>query len=460
MKAIHWFRRDLRLSDNTALSAATKVYGGEIIPVFILSSWKSTHPWTGPCRQAFLCDCLRALAEDLAEIGSQLIIRQGAAVEELERLLEETGAGAIYLNRDPDPFGRATEAKLQAMGKRRGIEIYSCKDIAIHERDEILTRSGDNYRVFTPYSRAWRKAPKPAIQGKIQHLSAPKGIPSLPLPSPSTWDLPSPTNQFKAGERAAAERFTAFLSGPINRYAQCRDYPAANGTSRLSADLRFGTISIREIYRKCIQTSESATMEERRSIEAFINELIWREFYMQILWRWPEVLNREFHPQFRGKWMNLEEHKERFSRWCHGQTGFPLVDAAMRQLNATGFIINRLRMVTAMFLTKDLHLNWRVGERFFMQHLIDGDIAANNGGWQWSAGCGADACPYVRIQNPWAQSARFDPDGSYIYQWIPELESVPARQLHTPPRKGIPLTKSYPLPMLDHAKERLVALGV
>ena len=193
----------------------------------------------------------------------------------------------------------------------------------------------------------------------------------------------------------------------------------------------------------------------------FLNELIWREFYMQILWKWPEVLEVEFNPKFRRMtWRGLNEsgQSERFSRWCNGESGFPIVDAAMRQLNATGFMHNRLRMIVAMFLTKDLHLDWRLGERYFMHQLVDGDIAANNGGWQWSAGSGADAAPYFRIQNPWTQTARFDPDGEFIHEWVPELRGVSPAKFHAPPSSELPLAKRYPLPMLDHAKERLEAL--
>jgi deoxyribodipyrimidine photo-lyase len=461
MIALHWFRRDLRLTDNSALSAAVKAHPGRIVPVYILSSWKSSHRWTGPARQSFLCDCLKSLAEDLTEIGGRLIVRQGCAVEELERLVEETHAEAIYFNRDPDPFGRAMEVRVETMAKRRGVTIHSFKDVAIHERDEILTNAGEHYRVFTPYSRAWLKAPKPEVKAKIGQITTPKALQSLPLPSPATWDLSFPEHRFKAGERAANDRFHAFLSGPISFYAERRDFPAGNNNSRLSADLRFGTISVRQIHAQCLKATESASMQERQSIATFLNELIWREFYMQILWKWPEVLELEFNPKFRAmKWRQPAEkgQEERFERWCNGQTGFPIVDAAMRELNSTGYMHNRLRMIVAMFLTKDLHLDWRHGECYFMQRLVDGDIAANNGGWQWSAGSGADATPYFRIQNPWTQTSRFDPHGEFIHQWVPELGAVPAGKFLTPPPPGIPLAKGYPLPMLDHARERIAAL--
>ena len=461
MTALHWFRRDLRLGDNTALAAASKACPGKVVTVYVLSRWAEGHPWTGPARRGFQRDCLQSLAEEVSKAGGRLILRQGGAVEELERLLEETRAGAIYFNRDPDPAGRAVEAKVAEMAKRRGVEIRSFKDIAIHEREEILTGAGEHYRVFTPYSKAWRSAGKPAISAlKLRELM--DGMDGVDLPSVPLPDWPLSQAGHKAGERAAWERFNAFLAGPIFHYAERRDFPAGNNNSRLSADLRFGTISIRQIYAACRKVEEGASMEGRRSVATFVNELIWREFYMQILWKWPEVLDLEFNPKFRGMgWLQPEgKQKEGFGRWCRGETGFPIVDAAMRQLNVTGYMHNRLRMIVAMFLTKDLHLDWRHGEQYFMQRLIDGDIAANNGGWQWSAGCGADAAPYFRIQNPWTQTARFDPDGEFIKHWVPELREVPAGRFLTPPTPGIPLANGYPLPILDHARERLAALAM
>lgn len=250
-----------------------------------------------------------------------------------------------------------------------------------------------------------------------------------------------------------------------------RDIPAAGNTSRFSADLRFGTLSIRELVHQCrLAASEAETAAQRKSVQTFLNELIWREFYMAILWHWPDVLDTEFQLQFRSlPWRWPDQHptprhdsaispEKAFQRWCEGTTGFPIVDAGMRQLAATGFMHNRLRMIVAMFLTKDLHLDWRLGEQFFMQNLVDGDIAANNGGWQWSAGVGADAAPWFRIQNPWIQTSKFDPDGDYIRTWVPELRDVPAAALARPPLPGTRLIPSYPSPIVDHAKEREITL--
>jgi deoxyribodipyrimidine photo-lyase len=229
------------------------------------------------------------------------------------------------------------------------------------------------------------------------------------------------------------------------------------GTSRLSQDLRFGLISPRQIYSAAKRMEETLPPEGRKSVMKFLSEIIWREFYMQLLWHQPELLNQEFNTLWRGmEWPGLTgmDSSEVFQRWCEGKTGFPIVDAAMRELAATGWMHNRSRMITAMFLTKDLHLDWRLGESFFMQSLIDGEIASNNGGWQWSAGTGADAAPYFRIQNPWSQSKRYDPEGDYIRKWVPELAKVANASLLHPPSDNRPIAPGYPLPILDHSSER------
>lgn len=455
MPVIHWFRRDLRISDNSALAAA-RANCGAVVPTYVASRWRGSHRWTGPARQEFLCGCLRSLARNLEAVGGRLVIRRGRADDELEKLAVETRAEAIFFNRDPDPFGREMEVRVEKMARRLGLKIHSFKDTAIHERDEILNSTGGPYRVFTPYSRAWMQMEKPAPQPAVRGMSTPAGIKSLPLPELADWGLEKTLEIPETGERAARKRLADFLAGPLLAYSANRNIPFGRNTSLLSADLRHGTLSIREVYGKCIRLTKEADSERRKSIFTFINELVWREFYMQILWHFPDVLAHEFHPGLRKvKWRGAGRD---FQRWCAGETGFPIVDAGMRQLNATGFMHNRLRMITAMFLTKDLHIDWRHGERYFMQKLIDGEIASNNGGWQWSAGTGADAAPYFRIQNPWSQAARHDPQGSYIKQWVPELRDVdPARFMNAPEgRAGI--ARNYPTPMVDHAVERDAAL--
>lgn len=445
--AIHWFRRDLRLSDNTALNAALAAHE-EVIPVYILSSWRGTHHWTGPARQEFLCGCLASLSKNLEAKGGRLIIRQGPADQVLAALLLETGAEAIYCNRDPDPFGRAMEDKVA----RLGVPLRTFQDITLHERGQVLTGSGTPFRIFTPYARAWSKLPKPTPGRSVASISVRPGIATLPLPTLATWGLTSTARIPTPGEAAARKRLEAFLDGPILAYGDGRDLPAGDHTSRLGADLRHGTLSIREIHAKCLAVAAKAGAARRRGVEVFINELIWREFYQQVLWHWPGVLEAEFKEEYRSlPWV---QDGPALKRWCAGQTGFPIVDAGMRQLAATGFMHNRVRMIVAMFLTKDLRVDWREGESWFMRHLVDGEIASNNGGWQWSAGTGTDAAPYFRIQNPWSQTKRFDPEGEYVKRWVPELRDVPAAELAGPPAPGRAIARNYPAPMVDHAWER------
>jgi deoxyribodipyrimidine photo-lyase len=449
--ALHWFRRDLRLTDNTSLNAAL-AESEQVVPVYILSTWKKSHGWTGAPRQEFLCGSLASLARNLQDKGGRLIVRQGEADAVLEKLLRETGADSLHFNRDPDPFGWEMEKRVELMAQRLGVKVYAHADAAIHEREQLLSGAGTPFRIFTPYSRAWIKLPKPAPGRSVSRIATPPHIPSLELPTLAHWELKSDATILKPGEAAARDRLSRFLDGPIFSYQDRRDLPSQSATSRLSQDLRYGLLSIREVYARCEQAAAGASMESRRNLQVYISELIWREFYFQVLWHWPEVLEHEFQPKFRN--LAWSEPGTAFEAWCAGQTGFPIVDAGMRELLATGFMHNRVRMITAMFLVKDLHVSWKLGERWFMQRLVDGEIASNNGGWQWSAGTGTDAAPYFRIQNPWSQTVRFDPEGVYIKQWIPELRDVPAKKLAQPPTPGLRLARSYPLPLVDHAVER------
>jgi deoxyribodipyrimidine photo-lyase len=457
--AIHWFRRDLRVLDNSALHAASAA-ANQVLPVYICSDWKGSHLWTGPKRQAFLCRSLASLANNLETLGGRLVIRSGAAVEVLEQLIVESGADAVFFNRDPDPFGRAMELKVEAVAKRRGIACHGYHDVSLHAPGEVLTQDGRPYRVYTPYSRNWLALEKPVPLPKPGPLATPAGIPSLPLPDPGQWGLPDAVDGIlEAGERAALERLKAAAGGKIQNYGLKRDIPGAAGTSRLSQDLRFGLLSPRTVFAKAMKARAAATSAvERAGIDTFIKELAWREFYFAILWHFPHVLEHEFSADWRG--LAWQEPGESFEAWKEGRTGFPLVDAGIRELLASGFMHNRVRMIVAMFLTKDLHLDWRLGEQFFMRHLVDGEIASNNGGWQWSAGTGADAAPYFRIQNPWTQSKRHDPDGNYIRRWVPELAAVPAALLHEAPKNGRPLVPGYPLPCVDHSTERDRTLAI
>lgn len=453
--ALVWFRRDLRITDNTALAAAAD-HAASVVPAYVLSAWHGDHRWTGANRQKFLCGCLSSLAQNLTATGARLVVRKGRAVEELARLVEETRANAIFFNRDPDPFGRRSEDELAAFGEKAGIKIVGCKDATIHERDEVLTSAGEPFRVFTPYVRAWAKVGKAKAKGRIRVLRTPNGISSLPLPTLETWGLKPEAEVLEPGEKAARARMKWFLEHGLADYATGRDSLAGELTSRLSQDLRFGLLSIRELVEKCHERESELSASGKRSANKFMSELVWREFYISILWHFPEVLDMEFNPKFRG--MDWPGDLEHFDLWCAGETGFPIVDAAMRQLEQTGYMPNRARMIVAMCLTKDLLLDWRLGESYFMQKLTDGEISSNNGGWQWSAGTGADAAPYFRILNPWTQGARFDPDGEYVKKWVPELRNVPAKLLFEPPASSERLAAGYPAPIVDHARAREKAL--
>lgn len=455
---IHWFRRDLRIADNTSLLAAS-ASGRPVIPVYILSQWSGDHHWTGPNRQEFLCGCLSSLAKNLELHQGRLIIRRGNAIDELKRLVHETKAQAIYFNSDPDPFGKSVELALQNWCAEASIACHAHHDVSLHGPSEVLTQSEQPYRVYTPYSRNWLALPKPSPLGKPKNLGTPASVKSLPLPDISTWVLEKPNAQLlPAGERAARDRLQAAVAEKISLYGGTRDFPAVAGTSRISQDLRYGLLSIRTVFAKCLAAKSSANLAGQANIDIFIKELAWREFYFAILHHFPNVLDEEFNPDWRG--LPWDEPGELFERWKNGVTGFPIVDAGMRELKATGFMHNRVRMITAMFLTKDLHIDWKQGESWFMQHLLDGEIASNNGGWQWSAGTGADAAPYFRIQNPWSQTVKFDADGAYIKKWIPELAKThPARFIEAP-KDGRPIAPDYPLPCVDHKTERERTLAI
>ena len=455
---IHWFRRDLRIADNTALHHAS-LRGLPVVPVYILSDWKGNHNWTGPHRQHFLCGCLESLSRNLETLNGTLILREGDQISALEKLITETGATAVYYNRDPDPFGKKTEQKLAELCASLGVECFGHHDIALHNPEEIRTQSDNPYKVFTPYSKNWLSLEKPTPLPKPKSLDTPKGISSVALPSLKHWELDSPDSDLpEPGERAARERMKNAISNVIREYADLRDLPGEQATSRISQDLRHGTLSIRTLYQKVAEAHAEARGGPRKSIEIYIKELAWREFYFAILHHFPHVLDHEFNEDWKG--LAWEEPGENFEKWKEGRTGFPIVDAGMRQLLKTGFMHNRVRMITAMFLTKDLHIDWKLGESHFMQHLTDGEIASNNGGWQWSAGTGADAAPYFRIQNPWTQTERYDPKGVYIKRWVPELEEVDPKKFHSPPKNGEQLAEDYPLPCVDHKTERERTLSI
>jgi len=463
--AIWWVRRDLRLNDNEALRAALE-HSTDVVPVFVLDPTLLAASDISAKRVAFLFGGLRALDADLRARGSRLIVRRGDPAAELARLAAETGAEALYAEADPWPYGRQRDAAIAAQ-----LPLRLLSGLTAQPFDLILKADDAPYMVFTPFSRAWKALPLPTpaqFWAPPERLpAAPDGLPSLPIPDEPAL---SSTVPFPPGEAEALRRLRAFAGGataPILDYDNARNRMDLDGTSQLSPYLRFGMVAARRAAVAALHAmavADNATA--RKGAEIWLNELIWREFYMMVLYHHPDVLEHEFQANLRGiTWHNDEAE---FAAWCAGRTGYPVVDAAMRQLVTTGWVHNRARMIVASFLVKDLLVDWRWGERFFMQHLLDGDPAANNGGWQWTSGVGTDAAPYFRVFNPTLQGAKFDPNGAYIRRWVPELIDVPAKFIHEPWRmpqevqrgSGCIIGRDYPVPIVDHAlaRERVLAV--
>ncbi|MEJ2710540.1 MAG: deoxyribodipyrimidine photo-lyase [Anaerolineales bacterium] len=458
--AIWWIRRDLRLRDNQALKAALE-QAEQVMPVFILDARLLNSPFAGDKRVAFLMAGLRELDASLRAAGSRLILRRGKPERELERLVQENGAEAILAEADSSPFARRRDADVEAR-----LEVRWCGSPAIFPPGSVLKSNGEPYVTFTPFMRAWKQLPAASLPAESffpEMIKTPMNIESEALPeiSPGTAELP-----LKAGERAALERLAQFTQGeqaPIYRYDSLRNRVDLSGTSELSPYLRFGMLSARTAAgaaRKAIQ--EAPDENARLEAQTWLDELIWRDFFIHILYHFPQVRQQSFRKRAVA-WQNDERA---LAAWQQGESGYPLVDAAMRQLSQTGWMPNRARMVVASFLCKHLLVDWRAGERWFMQQLIDGDPAANNGGWQWSAGTGTDAAPYFRIFNPTTQAEKHDPQGTYIRQWLPELERVPNKYIHKPwemPQEiqresHCLIGEDYPAPIVDHAEARKRAL--
>jgi deoxyribodipyrimidine photo-lyase len=451
--AIWWIRRDLRLIDNQALIAALE-HSQTVIPLFIIDPKLVNSPFSSQERTAFLFDGLRALDISLQQIGSKLLIRSGDPHAVLLGLFDETGAEQIFAEADISPYAQSRDTKVTS-----NLALKLTSGLTVYPPEMVTKPDGSPYTVFTPFSRMWRSLPflpKPFPAPK--RLNPPPALQSQRIP-----DSPRSASQdiFPAGEAEAQRRLAAFTEGMITHYAEDRNRMDLDGTSRLSPYLRFGMLSARQAIWAAQQAKASTRdTQSARSTETWINELIWREFYATILYHFPYVRRMAFRAELRQ--IPWRDDPAEFSAWAEGRTGYPVVDAAMRQLNTTGWMHNRARMITASFLTKDLLINWQHGERYFMQHLLDGDPAANNGGWQWTAGTGTDAAPYFRIFNPILQGKKFDPQGTYVRRWVPELASVPAAYIHTPwemPEEvqqstNCVIGKDYSAPIVDHAQAR------
>jgi deoxyribodipyrimidine photo-lyase len=421
---IFWFRRDLRLQDNAGLYHALKD-GNPVLPIFIFDSNILDELEDKTDRRVeFIHLALQNIQKQLVKINSSLDVRYGTPLDIYTALLSEYSIEKVFTNHDYEPYAKERDSAVHKLLEKHGASFHTFKDQVLLEKEEVLKDDGKPYTVFTPYSRKWK-----AVLAEF-HLK--------PYPDKKYFK-----NFYKQAERkiisleemgfkATGQSFPEkeWKGQIIRNYKEQRDIPSIQGTSRLSVHLRFGTLSIREL------AGEAGALNE-----TFLNELIWRDFYHMILWHFPNVVGNAFKPDYdKIKWRNNEKE---FAAWCNGQTGYPIVDAGMRELNTTGFMHNRVRMIVASFLTKHLLIDWRWGEAYFAKKLLDFDLAANNGGWQWAAGSGCDAAPYFRVFNPYLQTQKFDPKLKYIRKWVPELEEF-----------------SYPKPIVVHEEARKRCLEV
>ncbi len=464
MRTIVWFRgKDLRTSDHAPLRRALAT--GEVVPLFVLDPYffAPARARELPHRMQFLLDSLRALEADLAERGSRLLVVSGKSVEVVPRLVREWQADRVVAQTWVEPFARERDRRLHdALGDK----------LELHEGETLLppgslrTLAGKPYSVFSQFARVFHQT---AMIGKP--LPPPRALPAVPedirartcaIPTCAELGIERNPAVLPGGERAAKARLRRFLRNAAADYPEHRDRMDLAGTSRLSADLKFGTISARQVW-----TALENALDGTAAARSFLNELVWREFTHSTLWDRPELLDKPFRPAFVGfPWRHDET---RWRRWVVGRTGYPVVDAASRQLLGEGFVHNRARMISASFLTKHLLIDYRRGEAHYMKYLTDGDWAQNNAGWQWSAGCGCDAQPYFRVFNPVTQGEKFDPQGDYVRRWVPELARMPARHIHRPWQApeavlraaGVELGATYPRPVIEHrfARERFLALA-
>jgi deoxyribodipyrimidine photo-lyase len=466
--ALVWFRRDLRSEDHAALfhalKAARQVWCAFVFDTAILDPLPRADR-----RVEFIRDSVQVLDEALRQRQPRggLIVLHGGAEDEIPRLAHALHVQAVYANHDDEPQALARDARVRGALADHGIALHTSKDHVVFERQEVLTGSGSPYTVFTPYKNAWLKKLEPFY---VSAYRVDKYADALaPLPQDLNITLPTladlgfePTNlrtiKLGLGETGAQEMLTDFLPR-MDRYDTTRDFPAVKGPSYLSTHLRFGTVSIRQLAREAASRMHHGS----RGAAVWLSELIWRDFYHQVLHHRPQVVGASFKPEYDTiQWERGAHAEALFAAWCEGRTGYPLVDAAMAQINQTGYMHNRLRMLTASFLVKDLGIDWRWGERYFAEKLIDYDLAANNGGWQWAASTGCDAQPYFRIFNPVSQSEKFDAEGKFIRRYLPQLGRLSDKAIHAPwlakpielAEAGVKLGDRYPEPIVQHDEAR------
>ena len=475
MRGIVWFRRDLRLHDQPALTAACEECD-EVTPLFVFDEpLLQSHEFGSACVN-FMLGCLKELASSLADRGITLQWRRGDQVEQVVQAVHDWKADAVYWNRDYEPGTIERDRLVQQQLARLGVAVRTFKDHVVFEASEIRGATGEPLQRYSAYrTRWWTKwhATKPAVQTIPAALTKTKAAPlpiSRPLPTASELGYDAVRPWIEPGERHAQKRLRWLVEGPIHSYGQGRNLPAIDGSSQLSPHFRFGTLSTRMAVHAALNALTKGGRVSRLDVLTWVDELIWREFFQQVLTAFPHVTKGPFRavsvPPARPPGI---ERDRLFRAWCEGKTGYPIVDAGMRQLNQTGWMHNRVRMVVASFLIKDLRIDWQSGERYFMQHLMDADVAANNGNWQWCAATGTDAMRGYRIFNPALQSKKFDPDGTYIRRYVPELACVSAKRIHEPhlmtrdeqATSQCRIGSDYPSPIVDHqlARQEYLNLG-
>ena len=454
--SIVWFRRDLRLSDNPALARALES-GRAVVPLFVLDEETEGLRGVGAASRWWLHYSLQALDASLRRLGSRLVLRRGPAEKILANLAAECGARSVLWNRVYDPPSRERDARLKKALSERGLEVESFNANLMFEPWEVKTQSGDAFKVFTPFWRACR-----ALSPAGAPLPAPKSLPApkaWPAGEPlASWRLLPTTPDWAGGMRAAwtpgedgaRQRLTDFIDESLEDYRESRDLPGVKGTSRLSPHLAFGEISPRQIWQAAMTRGSSA------STDKFLSEVGWREFAYHLIFHNGDLAECNFRPEFDS--FPWADPGEALTAWQRGRTGYPIVDAGMRELWTTGWMHNRVRMIAASFLTKDLLIDWRRGERWFWDTLVDADLANNATGWQWVAGCGADAAPYFRVFNPVLQGEKFDPEGDYVRRWVPELAHLPNDTIHRPWTAAVP-DDVYPARIVEHGAARDRALA-